>query len=460
MFSFIRYTQPSWQFNINPIFNGSFPSCIVDEKRCHYDFIDKRYETKSAQLFDAGYRLWNKGVLLESTQQQVAYMQQMQSPSLKDEYIFIRKYWGSAWALFALLHRLICLHNPFKEIWNFLITHSVKREELYKDSETYQAFDTYHSSLVASLPLVAVIVPTLNRYNYLKDVLLDLEVQTYKNFEVVVVDQSDHFDEEFYTNFSLKIKLIQQSDKLLWTARNKAILSTNAAYLLFFDDDSRVEKDWIEQHLKCLDFFNVSISAGVSLATIGSKVSQGYQYFRWADQFDSGNAMVKRFVFESIGLFDEQFNKQRMGDGEFGFRAHQNGIRSISNYKAARVHLKVSSGGLREMGSWDGFRPQKWFAPKPIPSVIYLYSKYLPAQFYKNAILIGIMLSNVPYKYKRSSKMLMLSVLLTVFKLPFLLIQYYRSKQVALKMLRNDTGVLLLKNRSELLELNSVLDDL
>ena len=70
----------------------------------------------------------------------------------------------------------------------------------------------------------------------------------------------------------------------------------------------------------------------------------------------------------------------RMGDGEFGYRAYINGFKNISNPKAPRIHLKVSSGGLREMGSWDGFRPTKWFAPKPVPSVLYFFSKYFPRE--------------------------------------------------------------------------------
>src|SRR5207248_2427570 len=101
-------------------------------------------------------------------------------------------------------------------------------------------------------------------------------------------------------------------------------------------------------------------------------------------------------------------------------------------------------GGLREMGSWDGFRPKKWFAPKPVPSVIYSFKKYFPSHLYKNAILIGIMLSNVRYKYKRSNKMLLLSVLLAIVKAPVLWIQYIRSKHLANKMLQEDKAVILL----------------
>jgi glycosyltransferase involved in cell wall biosynthesis len=441
LFKFIKYTQPGWQFNLIPSAEGSFASCYISEQTCPVEYLDERYETRSAQLADAGYYLWNKGVLLESTTQDINLLHASGNITLKDEYVFVRKYWGSSWAAFALMVRLLTFHNPFKEIDAFFATRSIRRTNVYEASNMHKDFEGFESGLVAFQPLVSVIIPTLNRYDYLKDVLRDLEKQCYKHFEVVVVDQSDNFQNDFYGNFNLNIKVFRQKEKLLWTARNKAIDLAKGSFLLFFDDDSRVEPDWIFQHLKCIDYFTADISAGVSLAHSGGKVSPSYNFFRWADQFDSGNAMVKRNVFEHIGVFDEQFNKQRMGDGEFGLRAYINGIRSISNPKASRQHLKVATGGLREMGSWDGFRSKKLFAPKPIPSVTYLYYKYFPRNLRRNALFMGMMFSNVPYKYKRNSSMLLISMFITFVKAPLLVVQFYRSRMMAKKMLQQTSSL-------------------
>lgn len=438
VFQFIKYTQPGWQFNLMPTGAGTFATAYLTEENGAEDLLDKRYETKSAMLADAGYRLWNKGMLLQTNKEDLYKLQQLPKPTLKDEYTFIRKYWGTAWSGYVLFLRLLGLKNIFKEIKAFSATRNIQRINPFKDPTALVNYEDFESSLIQSNPLVAVIIPTLNRYTYLKDVLFDLEKQSYKNFEVLVFDQSDDFDAQFYQQFSLNIKVHAQKEKQLWTARNNAIKATNAAFLLFFDDDSRVGSNWIFEHLKCLDFFDADISAGVSIATVGGKVPESYNYFRWADQFDSGNAMVRRRVFKSIGLFDKQFNGMRMGDGEFGYRAFVSGFKSISNPVALRVHLKVSSGGLREMGSWDGFRPTKWFAPKPVPSVLYLFDKYFPKPLYKSAVWLGIMLSNVSYKQKRKSGMLMLSVVLTVIKSPLLYIQYKRSLRIAKQMMNRN----------------------
>lgn len=444
IFDFIRYTQPAWLFNLQPKVAGEFASCYVSENKIDPGFLDNAYETKSARLADAGYRLWYQGVLLESNKEEIEKLS-AEKPSLRDEYIFIRKYWGTPWTLFALFTRLFTFKNPFKEIKNFYSTRHIKRIDVFGTPKVYPEYENFESELIASNTKVAVIIPTLNRYEYLQDVLHDLEQQTYKHFEVIVVDQSDFFQAEFYKQFTLDMHVARQLEKKLWTARNNAVKSTDAEYLLFFDDDSRVGPDWVSEHLKCLDFFKCDISAGVSLAVTGQKISKSYAYFRWADQFDSGNALVKREVFKQVGLFDEQFNGMRMGDGEFAYRVYLSGIKSISNYKASRIHLKVSSGGLREMGSWDGFRPTKWFAPKPIPSVLYLFKKYLTLPLYRNAVMIGFMLSNISYKQKGKSSMLLLSVFLTLIKSPLLFIQYARAKKIARQMLVNDRGAELLK---------------
>ncbi len=439
IFRFIQYTQAGWKFNITP-YSDQFSSCdyhpsllplpngVVLEE-------DELYETTAARNADIGYRAWNMGVLTWSNQQIDHQIKALGKPSLNDEYRFIYKYWGKMWAAYALVSRLLSLHNPYKEIKGFLKSKQVKKYQLHNHLFDWSAYHTFQSPLVEKQPLVSVIIPTLNRYDYLKDVMTDLEKQTYRNFDVIVVDQSEPFNEDFYKQFKLNIHAIPQKEKLLWTARNRAVKESKADLFLFFDDDSRVEPDWIEHHVKCIDFFDAGISAGVSIAVVGAKVPESYRFFRWADQFDSGNALVRKEVFEQIGMFDLQFNKQRMGDGEFGIRAYMNGIKSISNPYGQRLHLKVPSGGLREIGHWDGFRPKKWFDPKPIPSVIYLFKKYFPNHLYRSSIFMGILLSNVSFKNKRSSKMMGLSILLTFIKAPLLYIQYRKSLSRAEKML-------------------------
>ncbi|MBI3235085.1 MAG: glycosyltransferase family 2 protein [Bacteroidetes bacterium] len=438
-FRFKKYISNGWYFLLMPNVSGSFPSMVwkgerFDMQPMDNSDLDKSFESETSQLLDRGYQAWNSGIMLTSDAKTISTIDN-QIP-LVDEYRFVRKYFKSFWVYYILLLRILGLKNPFKEIAAVVKSRNVSKYKYQKVVAVDKGYDSFESKLIKSKPSVTVIIPTLNRYIYLKDAIEDLEKQTYKIDELIIIDQSDVADEEFYKQFNLKIKLIVQKERGQWLARNEAIRQSNSEWLLFFDDDSRVNADWVEQHLKGVDFYNAEISAGVSLSKIGERVPDNYSYFRWADQFDSGNALVHRKVFESVGLFDRQFDRMRMGDGEFGLRAYLHGFRSISHPFAQRVHLKVSEGGLRQVGSWDAFRTKKLLAPMPIPSVSYYYLKYFDKSSLNLLFFQGILSSTIPYKYKNRTVLMPFFLIFSVIKTPIFLVQYSKSVKRAKQMLK------------------------
>lgn len=442
-FKIIEYLNPGWYFNLIPVDSLSYSICCFNSDVMKFPdeferiiFPDSRFETKTAIDLDAGFQAWNRGIMLTAKNIPLDKIQHKEKISVKDEYIFIRKYYKWHRVYYYLIKNLLSFNNPFKEIGAFISTRDIERTELIKPHLEYEGYKSFESEILKINPKVSVIIPTLNRYKYLKDVLEDLEKQDYNNFEVIIADQTDVPNKEFYDKFNLNLKIIFQDGKGQWLARNEAARKCTGDYFLFFDDDSRVDKDWISEHLKGLDYFKADISAGVSLSTVGDAIPENYSFFRWADQFDSGNAMVKREVFEKTGMFDRQFDKMRMGDGEFGLRAYLAGFKSISHPFAKRIHLKVSSGGLRQMGSWDAFRPKNFFSPRPVPSVLYLYRKYYPSDFVSNAMIIGLLPSLIPYKWKGKKYLYPLGALAAIFILPVLLIQLGISWKRSSEMLK------------------------
>ena len=358
----------------------------------------------------------------------------MEVSDVNDNYRFIRKYFALHWYIYTYILRLFTFNNPFFETWYFLKNFRVNRVFPYK------VFDSSSTAvceyILSCQPLVSIVIPTLNRYEYLRDVLIDLERQDYSNFEVLICDQSNPFDELFYKEWKLDIKLIRQEQKALWLARNTCIMHSKGDFILLFDDDSRVEPDWIRQHLICLERYESSISAGVTHTLVGHGLSPKESYFHLSDVFDTGNAMVKREVFEKVGLFDRQFEKQRMGDGEFGLRALLAGYQLISNPFAKRIHLKVETGGLRQMGSWDAFRPKRILAPRPVPSVLYLARKYFGNTSAALFALQNIPFSFIPYSLKKYRLLKLIFVLFTPFLLPVMIYDGLISWQQSTKKLR------------------------
>ncbi|MBK5214595.1 MAG: glycosyltransferase family 2 protein [Flavobacteriaceae bacterium] len=432
LFHFLKYLQPTHYFqlfrkdgtSIFPLIE-SLPKEVIEQLD-----TEPHFKSKTAREYDLSWQAVNKGYIGNAE----VYISFEKLPVI-DEYRFLRKYFHPVWVLYVLMLRVFSFKNPFLEISAWKKSGDVKRSDYLKNPISYTDWITFESALVAEKPFVSVVIPTLNRYEYLKDVLEDLEKQEYKNFEVIIVDQSNPYQEDFYKNFNLDIQLSQQTERALWLARNHAIEISKGEYLLLFDDDSRVAPDWIINHLKSLDFFKADISSGVSLSALGAEVPQNYSFFRISDQIDTGNVLLKKQVFRDIGLFDRQFEKQRMGDGEYGLRAYLNNYKNISNPFAGRIHLKVSSGGLREMGSWDAFRPKKLFSPRPIPSVLYLYRKYFGSKRTLLTILRTVPQSIIPYRYKKNKKMLVVGLLISLFLFPFVVLQVVISWRLASKKL-------------------------
>lgn len=443
LFPFLQYIAPTWYFNLKPR-SGDIPYFtdlrkLPEATRSLIDY-DAGYSSEHGSLWDAAYQAWHKGVIEADASK--ALPDTLDKPDAVDNYRFIRKNFHPLWSWYVLALRLVTLHNPLREIDGFKSQLSARRIDLYKNVYSHeQAFKSFESALIKQAPKVSVIIPTLNRYPYLKDALHDLEKQDYPNFDVIVVDQSEPYQPKFYEQFQLDLNLIRQEDKALWLARNTAIQQSDAEYLLFYDDDSRTAPDWITQHLQCLEYFRADISSGVSISAIGAKVPANYAFFRWSDQLDTGNAMVKRDVFRRVGLFDRQFEGQRMGDGEFGLRAYLAGFKNVSNPLAGRLHLKVGSGGLRQMGSWDGFRHKNWLAPRPVPSVLYLVRKYFGRRAAMYSLLIGVPPSLIPYRFKRSPLLLLAGSLLLFLLFPLVAWQVVISWRKSAHMLKEGAKI-------------------
>jgi len=437
VFNFLRYIRPIWYFNLQPLKDfGYFPTTEqLDALGTLYP-NDFGYESKAAQIRDRAYTAFQSGYLSLS-KQHGQNVWQKESISTQDEYRFLRKNVHTAWVFYTLLIRLLTFHNPWKELTGFIKTRKVLRVDYAQKPFLYPSYTNFDSPLLKSQPLVSIIIPTLNRYAYLKDVLADLEQQDYQNFEVLIVDQSDPFQESFYQGWNLKLCYWYQEEKALWKARNEAIQVAKGDWILLYDDDSRIDSNWITEHLKTLDYFQADISSGVSLSVVGAEIPKHYCYFRWSDQLDTGNVLLKKSIFKEIGFFDLQFEKQRMGDGEFGIRAYLNGYKNISNPKAKRIHLKVSEGGLRQMGSWDGWRPKKLFGPRPVPSVLYFSRKYFGVTASRYLLLKESIPGLLPY-HKKNNKLYFIGLLLMLpILLTLVFIQIYLSWKKSTQMLSN-----------------------
>lgn len=98
--------------------------------------------------------------------------------------------------------------------------------------------------------LISIIIPVFNTEKYLEECIESMMFQTYKNIEIILVDDGsvdksgDMCDD--YAKKDLRIKVIHKSNSGQADARNIGIQNTHGIYLMFADSDDVVREDYVE----------------------------------------------------------------------------------------------------------------------------------------------------------------------------------------------------------------------
>ena len=100
--------------------------------------------------------------------------------------------------------------------------------------------------------LVSIIMATLNAEKYLKNALESIKKQSYKNYEVLIVDGGSSDDTIEIASSFAKVRIINQKGKGLFDAWNEGITSSSGEYIALLDSDDFWEKDALFEHMNAL----------------------------------------------------------------------------------------------------------------------------------------------------------------------------------------------------------------
>lgn len=87
---------------------------------------------------------------------------------------------------------------------------------------------------------VSVIIPCYKQAEFLKEAIESVLVQTYRNFEILVVDDGSPDDIEKIVRQYPPVKLLRQPNAGAAIARNNGIRNSTGSYLIFLDSDDRL----------------------------------------------------------------------------------------------------------------------------------------------------------------------------------------------------------------------------
>lgn len=222
---------------------------------------------------------------------------------------------------------------------------------------------------------ITIVIPTYGISNILIKTLFFLNFQTYKNFEVIVVDTSEKITNlDINTDYSLVYlwarKIISKKGFLTKSlARNLGICFAKTDYILFIDADMIPHPRLIYHHLQALENIHNSAIVGLELRTVTqqefnniedllnkiknlqelenlfdlqfsnrSRKILNFRKIQWY-KFLTGNLSSKKDLFIKTGMFDENFISYGFEDLELGYRFNKIGVPIFFNPKAITIHL-------------------------------------------------------------------------------------------------------------------------
>ena len=110
---------------------------------------------------------------------------------------------------------------------------------------------------------VSIVIPVYNAENFIKDCLDSILSQTYKDFEVILIndgstDSSEKIIEE-YIKKDDRICLINQENQGAPKARNLGIKKSKGKYIMFFDADDILKQNSLEILVSSISSNNASL---------------------------------------------------------------------------------------------------------------------------------------------------------------------------------------------------------
>ncbi|GAB3330194.1 hypothetical protein GCM10027429_07090 [Marivirga atlantica] len=190
---------------------------------------------------------------------------------------------------------------------------------------------------------VSIIIPTYNRSSQITTLLKSLESQTYKDFEVIVVnDGSSDNTLETLNNFKadslLNITIINSPNKGRAGSRNLGSKQANGDLLIFFDDDVRPSKSCVDSHVQFHKLHGENNILGGACFYDDSKFKDDFNFFRkemessWYQKtnkylkseslrINGANFSIHRNIFEGVNGFDERLTDKE--DFALAYRVHK-----------------------------------------------------------------------------------------------------------------------------------------
>ncbi len=219
-------------------------------------------------------------------------------------------------------------------------------------------------------PLVSIIIPAYNQFDYTYRCLESIQKHSGDvAYEILLADDGSTDLTQDIETLITGIRVIRNEGNLRFLKNcNHAAEQAKGKYLLFLNNDTQVQADWLRPLVDRMESDASVGMAGSKLVYPDGHLQEAggifwkdasawnyghmqnpedpeYNYVKDTDYISGASILIRRSLWEEIGGFDERFAPAYYEDADLAFEVRKHGYRVVYQPKSVVVHFEGISNG-------------------------------------------------------------------------------------------------------------------
>ena len=218
--------------------------------------------------------------------------------------------------------------------------------------------------------LVSIVIPVYNQWDYTYSCLQAILENTREiNYEIIIADDLSSDETINIASYLENINVVRNQTNLGFLRNcNNAAKNARGKYILFLNNDTNVQKDWLKYLVELIERDSTIGMVGSKLVYPDGRLQEAggiiwsdasgwnygrlddpekpeYNYVKEVDYISGACIMIKTDLWRKIGGFDERYVPAYYEDSDMAFEIRKLGFKVVFQPKSIVVHFEGISNG-------------------------------------------------------------------------------------------------------------------